>query len=261
MKQILIFLLILQSATAEGKSRLYIAQKNIRRSEKEAILILPGFGSKVHGTKEIAEAFFNKGTDVFIPDYISRKSIDGCVLNLNEFIQKHKLHEYKKLHVFSYIVGSWTLNEWIKQNPDNNIRSIVYDRSPWQERAPFALVEDIPFLIRIISGPIMKEFSETKYPVIKDTSINIGILIESKATKLVYKHKKAAEKPGPVYWEVDSLHQPNNDFMYIYMNHDELYTIIENMADEISGFFTHGNFSKSARREKYEEDPFTEFKK
>ena len=261
MKQILILILFFYAVTTEAKSRWFIAQPNILRSEKEAILVLPGFGSKMHGTKNIADAFFNKETDVFIPDYISRKSVDGCVSNLNDFILKHKLNEYKSVHVFSYIVGSWTLNKWIKENPLNNIKSIVYDRSPWQERAPFALVEDIPFLIRIISGPIMKEFSETKYSSVNDNTLKIGILIVNKATKLVYKHKKAAEKPGPVFWDVDSLHQNFDDYMYIYMNHDELYTVIENITDEILCFFKHGFFSETARRQKYEEDPFTEFTK
>lgn len=238
-----------------------MASHDTPKNEREAILILPGFGSKVHGTKDIAETFFKGNKDVFIPDYISRKSIHQCALNLHAFYKKEKLNEYKKIHVFSYIVGSWTLNDWITFNPNHNIASIVYDRSPLQERAPYALVEDMPFLIRIISGPIMKEFANTPYAPMKDSSINVGILIENKATKLIHKHKKSAMKKGPVQWEVDSLYQTYTDFTYIYMNHDELYTEIEKTVTEILAFIENGKFSANARREKHIEDPFKSFLK
>lgn len=173
-----------------GKERIHIYDATKAASDKEAILILPGFGSRSHGTKAQADFFFKKGYDVFIPDYIARNSINDCVINLDKFISKYKLRDYKKIHVFSYIVGSWTLNQWLIQNPKNNITSIVYDRSPLQERAPYALVKDFPCIIKILAGNIMKEFSKTPYPPITKQKISVGIMIESKATKLIRKHKK-----------------------------------------------------------------------
>ncbi len=64
-------------------------------------------------------------------------------------MNEHHLPQYKKLHVFSYIAGTWVLNIWLQQHPQNNITSIVYDRSPMQERVPFALVEDNSFLFKL----------------------------------------------------------------------------------------------------------------
>lgn len=260
-KFLVIWFLILLQIETEAKERIFIDTNSKKISEREAILILPGFGSKVHGTKEIANYFFNKQYDVFIPDYLSRNSIADCVKNLNEFYIKQDLKQYKKIHVFSYIVGSWTLNEWIKTHPEIKITSIVYDRSPIQERVPFALVNDIPFLIRIISGKIMREFSETPYPFIEKKETKIGILIESEATKLANKHKKSVLLLGEVEWEADSLNQVFDDIHYIWNNHDELYINMNEFATEIFYFFENGKFSDSAKREMYHENPFKAFNK
>ena len=136
MKNILAFLIsvLCFSVFTYSKERIYIENSSKPLNEKEAIVILVGFGSKIQGTKKIADYFFNKGYDVFIPDYISRKSIEGCVENLEKFIVKNHIKQYQSLHVFSYIIGSWTLNNWIQKNPDHKISTIIYDRSPLQER-------------------------------------------------------------------------------------------------------------------------------
>lgn len=247
---------LISTVSFAGKERIFIADPAINRSEKDAILILPGFGSKIQGTGKISEFFFNKGPDVFIPDYISRNSISDCVLNLDKFIEKHSLKKYKRLFVFSYIVGSWTLNNWIKNNPDNNIAAIVYDRSPLQERAPYALVKDIPLLIRIISGKIMKEFSSTPYPPLSSKKIKVGIIIESKATKLIIKHKKSALSIGPISWDAEKLNQVYSDKLYTWLNHDDMYTRFDVSGPEIMHFFVNGKFTEEARKEPFTEDPF-----
>ncbi|MBA2612260.1 MAG: hypothetical protein H0U95_09835 [Bacteroidetes bacterium] len=244
-----------------GKERIYIKDPSKDLGQKEAILILPGFGSRVHGTKLISDFFFNNEYDVFIPDYISRHSIADCVTNLDEFIIKHKLAGYKKLHVFSYIVGSWTLNKWILRHPKNNITSIVYDRSPLQERAPYALVKDVPFIIRLVAGKIMKEFSQTPYPSLTKNNIKVGIIIENRATKLVFKHKRSALLLGPITWDVDSLKQENDDFFYTLSNHDNMYNCFDVTGKEIMNFFSTGKFTITAKRQVYKEDPFTLYNK
>lgn len=239
-----------------AKERIYIANISKEKSEKEAILILPGFGSRVHGTGNIADFFFFKGYDVFIPDYISRNSISACVSNLDAFMTKHKLSDYKKIHVFAYIVGSWTLNNWILQHPNNNISSIIYDRSPIQERAPAALVKDIPFISWLIAGKIMKEFSQTPYPSIPKNNIHIGIMIESKSTRLIRKHKRSALSSGSVSWDVASLQQEHDDFFYTWLNHDDVYTRFDVIGAELFYFFEKGRFMEEAQRSPYLEDPF-----
>lgn len=253
---IILFSFFCLSLFANNQDRIYYDSCVKPLKEKEAILILVGFGSKIQGTKKIAEFFFNKGYDVYIPDYIARNSIEKCVDNLDKFIIKHHIKEYKKIHVFSYIIGSWTLNNWINKNPENNIATIVYDRSPLQERAPYALVKDIPFLIRLASGKIMKEFSLTKYPPIQSEKIGIGILIESRPTKLIIKHKKSALSLGPINWDVSNLNQSYYDKFYTWLNHDEMYYRFDIIGGEIFYFIKYHKFTDSAKREPFAEDPF-----
>jgi len=244
------------SVFANNKERIYVENASKSISEKEAIVILVGFGSKIQGTKKIADYFFNKGYDVFIPDYISRKSIEGCVENLEKFIVKNHIKEYQRLHVFSYIIGSWTLNNWIQKNPENNISTIIYDRSPLQERAPYALIKDLPVLMRITSGKIMKEFSITTYSPIESEKIFIGIIIESKPTKLIRKHKESALSLGPINWDVKNLNQKYSDKFYTWLNHDEMYTRFDVAGSEIFHFIKNHTFTEAAKREPFSDDPF-----
>jgi len=240
------------SLFAKTKGHIYTGHSAVPKSEREAMLILPGFASKLHGTKRIAEFFSGKGYDIYIPKYISRKSINGSVENLDRFITRHKLKEYKKLHVYAYIIGSWTINDWINKNPDNNISTIIYDRSPFQERAPYALVHDMPFLIRLAYGKIMKEFSETDYPPILAPKIYKGIIIESKATNIFIKHKKSAMAPGPINWNFADLHQPCNDEFYALLNHDEMYSRFDIAGNEVFYFIANHKFADTLRRKPFD---------
>jgi hypothetical protein len=126
---------------------------DLPRSRKEALLILPGFGSRSEGVRDLQNFFSHRGYDLYIPDYIARNSLSQCVSNLDRFIQERKLAEYRKLHVFSFIIGAWTLNQWIGEHPENKIATIIYDRSPLQERAAYAMMQDSPFLTRVAVVP------------------------------------------------------------------------------------------------------------
>lgn len=246
---------------AIAKDIIVIENKNIPLNEREAILILPGFGSMYHNSKYQVIAFQKKGYDLFIPDYIGKKSIAQCVTNLDRFCKKQNLSQYKKIHVFAYIIGSWTINSWINQNLNNNIASVVYDRSPIQERAPKVLVTKYPLASRIVFGKLIRELSETPYPPVKKNNVNVAILIENKATKLMWKNKKEMEAMGPLFWDVKSLNQEYNDYAYIWLNHDDLYEQFDYLGPEILSFFKEGKFSKDAIRVPYSKDPFDSFYK
>ncbi len=223
------------------------------KNPKEAILILPGFGLRFFGNADQEAYFSNRGYDVFIPKYVARKSLGKSLENLSAFIEENKLHEYAKLHVFSYIIGSWVLNEYIRKNPDNNIHTVLYDRSPLQERAPYTIINDIPLASWLAFGPITWELAKTPYtPIDNSEQIEIGILIESKATKVIRKHKETALEPGEIRWDISSLNQPCDDFFYHRLDHDQMYSRFDVIGEEIFCFIRTGNFSDTARRE-----PFT----
>jgi hypothetical protein len=255
----LILLLLFSSAPSACEHQggvVIVEATDAPRSEKEALLILPGFGSESEGVKGIRDRFSHQGYDLFIPDYISRKSLAECLTTLDRFMEKQHLAEYRKQHVFSYLVGAWTLNAWLREHPDNNIATIVYDRSPLQERAAYAAVYDIPFLTRLARGKIVEEFSKTPYEPIPNDGKGIGIIIESRATKLIRKHKETALSLGPVGWEVADLGQECDDHYYTLNNHDEMYHDLQEVGEEVLHFIRTGAFLPAAPRTKPEVDPF-----
>jgi hypothetical protein len=230
-------------------------------TEREAIIILPGFGTIFHNTNNQVLNFKNKGYDVFIPDYISRKSLNNCVENLNTFIIKHKLASYKHVHILGYIIGSWTINQWGQSYSLPNIKSIIYDRSPLQEKAPEILVKENSFIARILFGKVIRELSKTKYPSRINDSLNIGIIVECKATKLIWKKRKSLPKYAPVLWGNKDLNQDYDDIVYVYMNHDEMYTTLELVSMDIFHFFKNGLFLNQKDKGKIDRDYFEPFYK
>lgn len=233
----------------------FLAQESNQSSE--ALLILPGFGSKIYGTKKLKRYFRDASMPVFIAPYISRKSIDGCVSNLNQYIFKKELASYTKLHVLAFIVGSWTLKSYLtKITSLQNLRTIIYDRSPLQERAPWVLINDMKLVNGLLFGPITHDLVRTPYPVLNFTGIRRGIIIETMATRVIRNHKNTALSLGPISWSPDSLKQPYDDYTYLPLNHDEMYKHPEAYGQEIFYFIRNGVFSDSMKQNRPVMDPF-----
>lgn len=230
--------------------------------KKEALLILPGFGSKIYGTRTLSK-YFKKNAEmpVYIPKYISRKSIKASICNLEKYYKKHSLNQYESLHVMAYIVGSWTLNEWILDNGKRNIKTILYDRSPLQERAPTILLKDLPLINALVFGKVTKDFVSKPYPSMTDSTILTGMLIETYATNFIRKHKLSAMEQGPVSWEFSSLMQPVDHFTYLPLNHDQLYTLPQLFGADIFHFIKHGSFSSEIIKNRPVENPYIKLRK
>lgn len=229
--------------------------------KKEALLILPGFGSKIFGTRALKKYFQQAEMPVYIPKYISRKSIKASERNLENYYIQNELNQFDALHVMSYIVGSWTLNAWIRDYGKRNIKTILYDRSPLQERAPNILLSDLRLVNAIVFGEITQDFVNTPYPVLLDSSISTGMFIETYATNLVRKHQSRAMEQGPLHWNLASLKQPVDDYTYLPLNHDQLYTVPEYFGSEVFYFIKHGEFSSEMKKNKPVENPFIKRKK
>ncbi len=260
-KKTLSSLLLFAAQITHSRDVVVIINAAVKRGDKEALLILPGFGSKIHGSKHQKKYFSNKTYDLFIPTYIGRKSMAQTVGTLDAFINKHHLNDYKKIHVFGYIVGSWAINMWIKDNPNNNIATIIYDRSPLQERAPYVFVNSMRLVSNVLAGPIMDEFSTMPYPPLEKKNIRIGLLVENKATKLIRKYKDLTLSLGALRWDLAQFDQQYDDAFYTLLNHDELYKRFDIVGSEILHFIQNGQFSTLARRVPYEGDPFVPDKK
>ncbi|MCF8220405.1 MAG: hypothetical protein K9I97_02880 [Cryomorphaceae bacterium] len=229
--------------------------------KKHALLLLPGFGSRINGTGALKRYFKKAEMPVYVASYISRKSIKKSTENLEHYYQTHELSQYDELHVMAYIVGAWTLNPWIIQHGKRNIKTIIYDRSPLQERAPTILIEDLKLVNALLFGEITKDFIKTPYSNLRDTSIHMGIFIETYATNVVRRHQKTALRLGPIRWDVESLQQRYDDFTYIPLNHDQMYTKPQEFGQEVFYFIKHGHFSEGFKRNVPVQNPFIKLKK
>lgn len=227
---------------------------------KEALLILPGFGSKYHLLHKIKKTFKSTPYDVFVPRYIDRGSMRETLKNFDKYWKKHGLNRYQKVHVFGYIVGSWTINSWIAQNGRANIATVVYDRSTLQERAPLVLVQDMKLVKFFLFGNVVKNLLETPYPLQLDTCIRHGMLLETYATNTIRKHKKTADSMGPYCWEVSCFEQKVDDYRYIPLNHDQMYTHPEIFAEAFLYFIENGNFGSHFQTVHPVDNPFIKYK-
>lgn len=237
------------------------AVKKRKEKQKEAILILTGFGSKYHSLRNLKNYFDTSAYDVYVPNYISRKSLEQTVCNLDKYWKKRGLSDYEKVHVFAYIVGSWSINTWLQENwlttsAHPNIKSIVYDRSPLQERAPYILISNYKLPNYIVFGPIMRDLHQTPYPALNNDSIQKGLLIEIYATGIVRKNQTTAAQLGPYCFETSCLKQPYLDAKYVPLNHDHMYTDPEVFGAALLHFFKFGNFGTTLDAYQPVENPF-----
>lgn len=261
---VIFFLISLTFPQTASARHIVIRDKSLSDTlaKKEAILILTGFGSLYHSAREQKRQFKERGYDLFIPDYIKRSSLDDCMEALDKFAKKHRLNEYRKIHVFSYIIGSWTLNKWIEKNGLQNIGSIVYDRSALQERVPPIITETNPFLSKMMFGTVIRELAETPYKGIDSTAgLRIGLLMECKATRVLWSKKKSYDLMPPPDFSVQAMGQKCRDYCYVFASHDDLYTNLKDIAPMVLQFFRTGNFGAQADRTPCSEDPFKPYRK
>ncbi len=80
-----------------SKDIIILDSNQLKIEEREAILVLTGFGSVYHSAKNQKLNFKQSGYDLFIPDYIDKKSIALCSEHLEDFIVKQQLAKYKKI--------------------------------------------------------------------------------------------------------------------------------------------------------------------
>ena len=228
---------------------------------EDLILILPGLGGNEDGERAMeawGEQLADQGYTVVVSDYASRESVEDCVKGLDRSIRELNIESYDEVHVFAYILGSWTLNLWLHDNTLPNLASIVYDRSPLQERAP-AVGDDLGGpLVRLWMGAVVEDLANTPYPTLSPLEgVAMGLLIENRATALIRRFKDRALAMGPLSWDHRDLGQPADDYMYTPVNHDQMYSYFHHFGPELVHFFEQGRFSEGARRQPMEGDPFS----
>ena len=231
-------------------------------SEKEALVILNGFGDSKKNRRIQKEFFQEKGYDLFIPEYVEKKSLDLTISTFSSFYNRYKLDEYKEVKFLCYIIGGHVLNQHIEKNGKGKITTIIYDRSPIQERAPKVAAQKLKFITKIYYGKVLFDFSEIKInPLSNKDSLIIGVIVENKATKLMRFFKRTSNSYGNYHYNAKEIERNLDDFIHTYLDHDLMYRRFDVIGQEILHFLEKGRFSENAKREKYNWDPFKKLKK
>jgi len=256
---ILIFCIVSNNIYAQD---VIIIDTAVDVSEKEALVILNGFGDSKKNRRIQKEFFQEKGYDLFIPEYVEKKSLDLTISTFSSFYNRYKLDEYKQVKFLCYIIGGYVLNQHIEKNGKGKITTIIYDRSPIQERAPKVASQKLKFITKIYYGKVLFDFSEIKInPLSNKDSLIIGVIVENKATKLMRFFKRTSNSYGNYNYNAKEIERNLDDFIHTYLDHDLMYRRFDVIGQEILHFLEKGRFSENAKREKYKWDPFKKLKK
>lgn len=237
-------------------SSLVHVQPATPRKDKKALLVLPGLRNSPRGQIAAKKWYPGRGYDVFIPNYVSREGFDGSVANLEALIDEHQLEEYGEVCAFVYLMGGWTLNKYLETHEFRNLKSIVYDRSPYQEQAPRIFLENIPGIVHLIFGTAVDQMRDTPYPALPKGDRRIGLVIENRATPYIRRHRDQLEPITDEDWLPRAFGQEHDDRMHVFLHHDEIYYKLDEFGDELISFFETGRFSAGAVREPIGRNPF-----
>lgn len=245
-------------ATSFAQKEIIVIDQQQKVKEK-AILILPGLSDSNAKRKQQKKFFAHKGYDLYIPAFSVRADYVQSVEQLAQFYAT-QLKDYESVYVFSYIMGSWVFNDFYEAYQPTNVKRIVYDRSPLQERAPRIVKEHLHTLGWIFFGYVIVDFSDQTYTTLHAPTIEKGVIIENKATKFIRFFKKTALSYGPVSWEVQQFRQDFSDHFYVWLDHPQMYKRFDVIGEEVFHFFQTGKFSSTANRVPLSCDPFGKYR-
>jgi len=234
-------------------------QRTAASPRSEAFVVLRGFGYSGAGERAIRAlepAMAAQGMDLYIPDYISRSGLDESRKQLQQIMQDRKMARYERVHVFAFIAGGWTLNPLVAAGGLPKLSTVIYDRSPLQERAPRIADENLHFLTWVRYGSPVFDLARTPYPPLTAPGVKVGLVVETSPTEFVRDHEKAARSYGAFRFECDAFDQRHDDCIYVDLNHDELYVRFAEVWPEALAFIRSGRFSTAAGRTAPRGDPF-----
>jgi hypothetical protein len=216
-----------------------------------ALLVLPGLGYNREGERafrSLASSMDAEGIDLYLPTYISRGGLEKSRERLQRFLRDNRLDRYEHVHVFAFLAGGWTFNPLVEVDALPNLSTVVYDRSPYQERAPRIAREKLPFLTWIKYGSVVFDVARTPYAPLTAPEVRVGLLVETTPTPFITRYATSAGRDGPYHFECDAFGQRYDDCFYVAMNHGELYAHFAEVWPEVRSFIRSGHFTPSANR-------------
>ena len=229
------------------------------RPATEAMLVLPGFGYGRDGERtlrSLAGAMAGEGMDLYVPTYISRGGLAESRARLRRFIRDNRLERYDRVHVFAFLAGAWTFNPLVEARELPNLATVIYDRSPLQERAPRIADEKLHFLTWVRYGTPVFDVARTPYVPITAPGVSVALVVETRPTSFIKRHEKAARANGEFRFECDAFMQRYEDCIYVAMNHNELYERFNELWPDLLAFVRTGRFPSASSRTQPAGDPF-----
>jgi len=225
----------------------------------EALLVLPGFGYGRAGERAIrslAPTLSAEGVDLYVPSYLTRGGLAPGREKLDRFVRDNRLDRYQRLHVFAFLAGAWTMNPLFERQLPPNLASVIYDRSPLQERAPAIAVDKLRLFAWLRYGATIFDVANIPYPPLRAPTVKVALLVESRPTSFIRDHEKAARANGPFAFACSDLRQRFDDCGYVPLNHDELYVHFPELWPELRAFIRTSQFTGAMNRTPPAGDPF-----
>jgi hypothetical protein len=219
---------------------------------REALLLLPGFGYSEKGEqalRALAPSMRVEGLDLYVPTYVTRSGLTSSREKVQRFIRDQRLDRYERVHVFAFLAGAWTLNPLI-EDPQMlpNLATLVYDRSPYQERAPRVAADTMPLLAWLRYGNTLFELAKTPYPPSHRPNVKVAMVVETLPTPFIERYRTTARAYGPFAFGCDTFAQPHDDCIFIAVNHEEMYTRFGEIWPDVRAFIRTARFPATADR-------------
>ena len=221
------------------------------RAHADAFLVLPGFGYGRTGQQtfeRLGPALAEEGIDLYIARYLTRDGLESGREKLDEYIRASRLDRYERLHVFAFLAGAWTINPLLDRQLPSNLASVVYDRSPFQERAPAIAADKLRVFAWLRYGSTIFDIARTPYPSMTSSHVKVGLIVEAVPTSFITGHAQAARAYGPFAFGCGDLHQRYDDCGYVALNHDDLYVRFNEVWPELRAFIRDGRFTSTMNR-------------
>ena len=218
---------------------------------RDALVILPGFGygkGDDASFRAVAESAAAEGIDVYVARYLTRGSLDASRDRLVRVFHEDHLDRYERVHVFSFIAGAWTLNPAIERGALPNLATVIYDRSPYQERALALAVRDLRVPAWLRYGSTLFDVARAPYPPLTRPGVLVGLLVETTPTSFIQHRARRAEALGGFDFACAAFDQRHDDCAYVAMNHDELYARFSSVWPDVKAFIRTGRYGDGAVR-------------
>jgi hypothetical protein len=219
------------------------------RPHRDALVILPGFGygrDDGRAFRTVAATAAASGIDVYVPAYVTRGGLESSRDKLLTFVRDARLDRYERVHLFAFIAGAWTVNPLLDRGALPNLATVVYDRSPLQERAPLIAVRDLRLPAWLRYGATIFDVARTPYPPLARRDVRVALLVETEPTRFIRRHARPGDITGS--FDCGGFSQRFDDCAYVPLNHDDLYTHFTDIWPDLEAFIHSGRFSPSAER-------------